>query len=55
MGDNKGLNHYAANLPDFLRDTFHCDHNEVLIENENEVSISCFEYNNNDDNKLKII
>ena len=31
------------------------DHNEVLIENENEVSILCFEYNNNDDNKLKMI
>ena len=29
---------------------FHCDHNEVLSENEDEVSILCSEYYYNDNN-----
>ena len=33
---------------------FHCDHNEVLSENGNEVLILCSEYKNNDD-KAKAI
>ena len=44
------LDHYEANIPDFVRDTFHYDHNEVLSENGDEVSILCSEYNYNDNN-----
>ena len=32
---------------------FHCDHNEFVSENGDEVSISCYEHNNNDDNNIK--
>ena len=49
-GNSKGLDHYEANIPDSVRDTFHCDHNEVLSENGDEVSILCSEYHYNDNN-----
>ena len=36
--DNSGsLGHYEANIPEFVKDMFHCGHNEVLTENGNEV------------------
>ena len=54
VGNIEGLDHYEANIPDFVRDMFHCDHNEVLSENGNEVLILCSEYKNNDD-KAKAI
>ena len=50
VGNSEGLDHYEANIPDSIRDTFHCDHNEVLSENRDEVSILCSEYNYNDNN-----
>ena len=50
IGNSEGLDHYEANIPDSVRDTFHCDHNEVLSENGDEVSILCSEYHYNDNN-----
>ena len=50
VGNSEGLDHYEANIPDFVRDTFHYDHKEVLSENREEVSILCSEYNYNDNN-----
>ena len=50
VGNSEGLDHYEANIPDSVRDTFHCDHNEVLSENGDEVSILCSEYHYNDNN-----
>ena len=50
VGNSEGLDHYEANIPDSARDMFHCDHNEVLSENEDEVSILCSEYYYNDIN-----
>ena len=41
------------NIPDFVRDTFHCDHNEVLSKNVNDVWNLCSKYYNNDDNNIK--
>ena len=38
-----------------LRIRFICDHNDVLSENGNEVSILCSEYNYNDDKTLNLI
>ena len=52
--DNSGsLGHYEAIIPEFVKDMFHCGHNEVLTENGNEVSNLCSEYNNNDGNNIK--
>ena len=42
--NSEGLDHYEANIPYSVRDTFHCDHNEVLSENGDEVSILDSEY-----------
>ena len=39
VGNSEGLDHYEANIPDSVRDTFHCDHNEALSENVDKVSI----------------
>ena len=50
VGNSEGLDHYEANIPDFVRDTFHYDHKEVLSENREEVSILCSEYDYNDNN-----
>ena len=52
VGNSEGLDHYEANIPDFVKDTFHYDHKEVLSENREEVSILCSEYNY-DDNNIK--
>ena len=43
IGNSEGLDHYEANIPDSVRDTFHYDHNELLSENGDEVSILCSE------------
>ena len=50
VGNSEGLDHYEANIPDFVKDTFHYDHKEVLSENREEVSILCSEYNYYDNN-----
>ena len=50
VGHSEGLDHYEANITVSVRDTFHCDHNEVLSENGDEVSILCSEYYYNDSN-----
>ena len=47
------IGHYEANIPDFVRDTFHDDRYEVLIENGDKVSTLCYEYNCNYDNNIK--
>ena len=43
VGNSEGLDHYEVNIPHSVRDTFQYDHNEVLSENGNEVSILCSE------------
>ena len=50
VGNSEGLDHYEANIPDFVRDTFHCNHNEALSENGDEVSILCSVYYYNGNN-----
>ena len=50
IGNSEGLDHYGANIPDSVRDTFHCDHKEVLSKNVDEVSILCSEFYYNDSN-----
>ena len=50
VGNTEELDHYEANIPDFVRDTFHYDYNVVFSENRDEVSIFCSEYNYNDNN-----
>ena len=50
VGNTEELGHYEANIPDFVRDTFHYDHNVVFSENRDEVSIFCSEYSYNDNN-----
>ena len=30
VGNSEELDHYEANIPDFVRDTFHYGYNEVL-------------------------
>ena len=50
VGNSEGLDHYEANISDSVKDTFHYDHNEVLSENGDEVSILCSEYNYNYNN-----
>ena len=50
VGHSEGLDHYEANITVSVRDTFHCDHNEVLSENGDEVSILCSAYYYNDNN-----
>ena len=49
VGNSEGLDHYETNIPDFVRDTFHCDYNKVLSKNV-DVSFLCSEYNYNDSN-----
>ena len=49
-GNSEGLDHYEANISDSVRDTFHCDHNQVLSGNGDEVSILCSKYYCNDNN-----
>ena len=50
VGNSEGLDHYEANIPGSVRNTFHCDHNEVLSENGDKVSILCSAYYYNDNN-----
>ena len=50
VGNTEELDHYEANIPDFVRDTFHYDHNVVFSENRDDVSIFCSEYSYNDNN-----
>ena len=45
--------HYKLKIPDFIKDTFHCDHDKVLSENGNDESVLSSEYNNNDNSKMK--
>ena len=45
VGNSVGLDLYEANIPDVVRDTFSCDHNEVLM--------LCSEYSYNEDNSIK--
>ena len=54
VGYSEGLDHYEPNIPDSVRNTFHWDHNEVLSENGDAVSILCSEYYYNDKN-IKMI
>ena len=52
FGNSKGLDHDDANIPDFVRDTAYWDHNEVLSENGDEVSVLCSGINNISDNNI---
>ena len=47
------IDHYEANIPDFVRHTFHNDHYEFLSEKGGKVSTLCYEYNYNYDNNIK--
>ena len=49
IGNSEGLDHYKTNIPDFVRDTFHCDYNKVLSKN-GDMSFLCSEYSYNDSN-----
>ena len=53
VGNSEGLHHDKASIPDFVGDTFHCDHNDVLTENGNEVLFLCSEYHSNYLDKLR--
>ena len=46
LDNSQGFDQYEASLSNFIRNTFHSDHNENLNENGSEESILFFEYNN---------